>query len=137
MGLEELNNLLVEFYEKMSSWEHSVVRGKSLTLPQMHALEIIGTHGPIRMKELAQKQGVTTGTMTVVVDKLEKKGLILRAQSKEDRRSITVCLTELGEKAFKEHHKMHQTMTAEITTDLGPEEIKQLEDTLKKLISRL
>lgn len=137
MSLEELNHLLVEFYEKWSSWEHSVVRGESLTLPQMHALEIIGAHGPLRMKELAHKQGVTTGTMTVVVDKLEKKGLISRAQSKDDRRSITVCLTDSGREAYKGHHKMHQTVTAEITSDFTPEEISQLREFLQKMITRL
>jgi hypothetical protein len=38
---EELTSLLVEFHEKFASWEHGVVRGKPLTLQQIHAMEIL------------------------------------------------------------------------------------------------
>ena len=55
----KLTQLIVEFYEKLSSWEHCVVRDKGLTLPQVHALEILGSHKALRMKELAEKMGKT------------------------------------------------------------------------------
>ncbi len=41
-----LSHLIVEFYERLSSWEHAVVRDKGLTLPQMHTLEILGQTAP-------------------------------------------------------------------------------------------
>lgn len=58
---EELTSLLVEFYERFSSWEQGVVRESGITLPQMHTLEVLGVAGDLRMKELAEKLGVTTG----------------------------------------------------------------------------
>ena len=42
---------------------------------------------------------LTSGAMTNRLDKLEKKGLIAREHSKEDRRSVTVELTEKGFRA--------------------------------------
>ena len=42
MELKELARQIVEFYEKLSSWEHEVVRDSDLTPSQMHAVEIIG-----------------------------------------------------------------------------------------------
>ena len=47
--LNSLNHSIVEFYEKLSSWENDVVRDKGLTLPQMHTLEVLGIHKSIRM----------------------------------------------------------------------------------------
>jgi transcriptional regulator, MarR family len=94
--LERLSDLTIEFYEKLSSWEQAVVRDSSITLPQMHTLEILGQQSPLRMKELAAKMGVTTGTLTVGVDRLEKQGLVTRIPHETDRRSILVALTEAG-----------------------------------------
>ena len=82
--LEQLSDLIIEFYEKLSSWEQAVVRDSAITLPQMHTLEILGQQSPLRMKELAAKMGVTTGTLTVGVDRLEKLGLVARIPHETD-----------------------------------------------------
>lgn len=130
---EELSHLIVEFYEKLSSWEHGVVKGKGLTLPQMHALELLGVHGPLRMKELAEKTGVTTGTLTAMADRLEAKGLIRRAPNKEDRRSFLVELTDRGRERFLEHDKLHDQLTREITAALSAEEAAALVSALSRM----
>ncbi|WP_319548446.1 MarR family transcriptional regulator [Desulfogranum marinum] len=73
MELRRLSEIIVEFYEKLSSWEDSVVRESGLTTAQANTIEIVGHAGSIKMKDLAEKLGVTTGTLTVAVDRLEKK----------------------------------------------------------------
>lgn len=131
--LPRLTHAIVEFYEKLSSWEHCVVRGKGLTLPQMHTIEILGAHGPMRMKELAEKMGVTTGTLTMQVDRLESRGLARRVPHERDRRSWLVELTEKGLKSFEEHDTLHMRLTEEITASLTPEERAQLIAALEKM----
>lgn len=131
--LPRLTHAIVEFYEKLSSWEHCVVRGKGLTLPQMHTIEILGAHGPMRMKELAEKMGVTTGTLTMQVDRLESRGLARRVPHERDRRSWLVELTEKGLKSFEEHDTLHIRLTQEITESLTSEERAQLIAALEKM----
>jgi DNA-binding MarR family transcriptional regulator len=135
--LERLSDLLIEFYEKLSSWEQAVVRDTPLTLPQMHTLEILGQHPPLRMKELAAKMGVTTGTLTVNVDRLEKQGLVARIPHENDRRSILVALTPAGEGLFREHHEHHLHLTRELQAALSPEETEQFASILAKLTQTL
>lgn len=130
---DQLTHLIVEFYEKLSSWEHCVVRDKGLTLPQMHALEILGSHNGLRMKELAQKMGVTTGTLTVLVDRLEKGDMVRRVPHPEDRRSIIVELTDKGHELFKEHDELHDQLTHDITVELTDEEQAVLARALQKM----
>jgi len=132
-GLEGLSALIIEFYEKLSSWEHEVVRGGSLTLPQMHTLEILGQHPPMRMKELAAKMGVTTGTLTVTVDRLEKRGLVTRAPNESDRRSVLVELTGPGRIHFEEHHKLHLDLTRDLAAALDENQSAALADILRTL----
>ena len=131
--LEDLSTLIIEFYEKLSSWEHAVVRGSSITLPQMHTLEILGQHPSLRMKELAAKMGVTTGTLTVTVDRLEKRGLVVRAPNESDRRSILVELTGRGRALYEEHHKLHLDLTRELSAALGHGGTQTFTDILRKL----
>jgi DNA-binding MarR family transcriptional regulator len=135
--LERLSDLLIEFYEKLSSWEQAVVRDTPITLPQMHTLEILGQQPLLRMKELAAKMGVTTGTLTVGIDRLEKQGLATRIPHESDRRSILVALTEAGRELYLEHHAHHLHLTREIQAALTPEETEQLASILTKLARAL
>jgi len=129
----KLTQLIVEFYEKLSSWEHCVVRDKGLTLPQVHALEILGSHKALRMKELAEKMGVTTGTLTVLADRLEKAGMLRRKPHDKDRRSILVELTKQGKLVYEEHDELHNQLTRDITAHLSDEERQCLAITLEKI----
>lgn len=132
-----LARLLVEFYEKISSWERDVVSASGLSPAQMHTIEIIGHSGSLRMKELAAKTGVTTGTLTVMIDRLEQQGLLQRQPHATDRRSWLVALTDKGRQLFREHHQYHLRLTAELTAGLSPEEEAQFAATLARITSRL
>lgn len=136
MAVNELTRNIVEFYEKLSSWEHEVVRGSDLTPNQMHAIEIIGHEKSLRMKELAGRLGVTTGTLTVTVDRLEQKDLIERQPHESDRRSYRVVLTPEGKKHFKKHHNLHVKLTEELVSVLSPEELKWFNAVLGKVVKQ-
>ena len=135
--LERLSDLIIEFYEKLSSWEQAVVRDTPITLSQMHTLEILGQQSPLRMKELAAKMGVTTGTLTVNVDRLTKQGLVTRIPHETDRRSILVALTPAGEELYREHHEHHLHLTRELQAALTPDETRQFAAILSKLTQAL
>lgn len=137
MYIETLSNQLVELYDKISSWEHSVVKDSGLSPAQMHTIEIIGHRKNLRMKELAEKLGVTTGTLTIGVDKLEKLGLVTRKPHNTDRRSYFVVLTEKGEEIFEEHHRFHGDFTSEISSELSNDELEMLTKLLGKLLEKI
>lgn len=113
--LTELNNLITEFYDKMSSWELSVVKETGYSLAQIHTLEVLGSHGAMRMKELANRLSITTGTLTVQVEKLVQAGLIERQSLEGDRRSIVVDLTDQGQSVYCEHNALHIALTQDLT----------------------
>ncbi|OPZ71006.1 MAG: HTH-type transcriptional regulator MhqR [Firmicutes bacterium ADurb.Bin456] len=91
----------------------------------------------MNMKGLAQKLGVTTGTTTVTVDRLEKKDYARRESTREDRRVNLINLTEKGWKAFDEHHKFHLALTEQMITVLEEEEIYQFLTILRKINSEI
>src|SRR5207245_2756456 len=72
--------------------------------------DVIATLGDTKgmtCKELSEETLVTKGTLTGVLDRLEKKGLIERVPSREDRRSIFIRLTPKGDARFWEVFPAH------------------------------
>lgn len=120
--IEMLNDGLMEFFDRFSSWESSIIEAGHLKISEAHAIEILGHHGRMNMKDLAGKLGVTTGTTTITVDKLERGGFARRIRAENDRRSYIIELTEVGEQAFQEHHHHHLNLAGEIVSVLGEED---------------
>lgn len=116
---EKYSNILVEFFEKMTSWENDIVADRDISLAQMHLLEVVGNSNSLRMKELSDKLGVTTGTLTVMVHRLEKKGYLQKVKDKVDKRSYFIELTKIGRNEYEHHHQMHGHLIDEIVNALG------------------
>jgi DNA-binding MarR family transcriptional regulator len=60
-------------------------------------LDVIQQAGRISAGELAERAGMTSGSITAVVDRLEEKGYVRRVADPEDRRRVLLELTELME----------------------------------------
>ncbi|HDY7956687.1 MarR family transcriptional regulator [Vibrio vulnificus] len=132
-NLEKLNQTLTEFYDKVSSWEQSVVKETGYSLAQIHTIEVLGCHGALRMKELAEKLGITTGTLTVQIEKLVKAELIERCALPEDRRAIVVKLTEAGQVIHHQHNQLHLDLVRELTRHIDEEQQALLLSCLEKM----
>ncbi len=137
MNVSELSKKFIEFYDKLSSWEHSVVKDSGLSPAQMHTIEVIGHHQDLMMRELADRLGITTGTLTVAVDRLEDLGMVMRKPHKHDRRSWLIVLTELGKDMYERHNRYHEELTQELSHELTDQEIETLTRLLGLIVERM
>jgi len=103
-----------------------------LTQPQFAVIESLGHLGPMKMNALGAKMLVTGGNMTIVVDNLEKAGLVERARCLEDRRATWIRLTEKGDALFREIFPQHAICIAEALSVLTDKESAELSRLLKK-----
>ena len=62
------------------------------------------------MNELAEKLGITMGTASIAINKLNEKQFIERIRSDEDRRKVFVKLSKKGEMALNYHGNFHSTI---------------------------
>ncbi len=67
-----------------------------LTPSQFNVLECLFHLGPMCQSEISAKLLKSTGNVTLVIDNLEKRGLVRRERPASDRRRATVSLTEVG-----------------------------------------
>ncbi|NOH65608.1 MarR family winged helix-turn-helix transcriptional regulator [Vibrio rotiferianus] len=84
--------------------------------------------------ELISSMMLTSGAMTNRLDKLEKKGLIDREHSKEDRRSVTVQLTSKGFELIDALIEQHLQAQHELMGSLTSDERWQVNQALKLLL---
>ncbi|MEW5798383.1 MAG: MarR family transcriptional regulator [Bacteroidota bacterium] len=105
-----------------------------LTPPQFSIFETLGHLGPMLVKEIGAKKLMSGGNMTVVIDNLQKQGLVERAACPTDRRATYIKLTVKGQKLFDEAFVQHAKYVEELVwSALNEDEIVQLSALLKKL----
>ena len=67
-----------------------------LTMLQFKIMLLLYVNGPARIGEIASQVGVSIAAMTGIIDRLARKGILLREHSNEDRRVVVCSLTEEG-----------------------------------------
>lgn len=77
-----------------------LIQRTGLSGPQLVVMQVIGRHAPLSSGELARQASLSQATVTAILDRLEERGLVLRARSTEDRRRTRVELTAEGKKAL-------------------------------------
>lgn len=105
----------------------------SLTPTQFGVLETLYHLGPLCQTEISRKLLLSTANITLVIDNLEKCGLVQRTRSAEDRRFITVSLTGGGEELISGLFPKHAVSIAEEMSILSPQEQETLSELCRKL----
>lgn len=133
---QTLNEILVKLFRNINNIEEQAIRTeeyKNVTTNDMHVIEAIGVDSPKNMTAVAKELGVTTGTLTISVNSLVKKGFVDRVRSEEDRRVVLVSLSDKGKKAYIHHKKFHEEMIETVLERLTEEEKRVLEKALRNL----
>ena len=109
------------------------IAASGLTLSQFGVLEALHHVGPMCQRELADKLFLSGGNITMVVNNLEKQGLVVRLRTGSDKRYSSVHLTWRGTQMIKELFPKHLKEVVKVFTVLPPEEL----ETMSKLCRRV
>ena len=124
---ETLNELLVNAFRSVLKLEEQTLRGLgafNLSISEMHLLEVVGKYGDAgrTVSETAKELDLAVPTVTVAVNKLEKKGLLCKTRASDDGRAVILTLTEVGRKIDRIHHHFHESMVKNIANDMDEAE---------------
>jgi MarR family 2-MHQ and catechol resistance regulon transcriptional repressor len=104
-----------------------------LTVSQLGVLEALLHLGPLDQQQLSRKILKTKGNLSLVVENLEKAGLVDRRRVAEDRRRLMVRLTGKGEELIGDIFPSHAQAITKLMSVLSPEEQKKLGILCRKL----
>jgi MarR family transcriptional regulator, 2-MHQ and catechol-resistance regulon repressor len=135
-GFLPLIRELVRAYQALYNYSALHIRELGLTPSQFDVISTLGNTPGMSMNKLGEKTLITKGTLTGIIDRLEQKGLVRREVPEENRRSFTIVLTTEGEKVFEEVFPAHIAYLKQRFEDLNPQEMLEIQSTLKALRRR-
>ena len=125
---------------KTGSWVEEKIKEAlkpfNLTHAQLNALHILLENDPepVSASELKKKILVSNPDVTRLLDRLVKKGYVLRETCLENRRKINVSMTESGKNLFeKAHHAAKQSLGSFFENQITENEAKELRRILAKI----
>jgi len=105
----------------------------NINTKELGLISFVGHSGTVIMKQIADFMTIPMSTATGIVDKLVAKRYIMRAHSEEDRRTVVIQLTALGQEAYQNYVDMKTDWSSRIITMLSPEESNLFIDLLEKI----
>ena len=117
--------------------EQSIARMRGCRLTDFAALEALLHKGPLRIWWWCGDSGegvlLASGSMTAAIDRLEKRGLVVRKSTASDRRARIVQLTQEGRRVAAACFEKHASDLEDLMSVLSASEKQQLYASLKKL----
>ncbi len=104
-----------------------------LGLSDFGVLELLMHKGPLPVNTIGPIVDLTPGSISIAVDRLVAKGLVSRVESAEDRRVRIVALTPRGRDLIASAFRKHSGQMKRVFSDLNAEDLRGLEETLKKV----
>jgi MarR family 2-MHQ and catechol resistance regulon transcriptional repressor len=111
----------------------SQVEARGLGLTEFGVLEVLLHKGALPISAIGGNILLTSGSMTYVIDKLEKRGWIARRACGEDRRVTYIDLTAEGRSVIEPVFKEHAELLRDLFVGIDPEE----QETATQLLRRL
>ncbi|WP_157392718.1 MarR family winged helix-turn-helix transcriptional regulator [Nocardia terrae] len=105
-----------------------------LSPARVRLIVTVGEAPDIRMRELAERLGVTARAVTPLVDRLEREGLITRTPDAADRRAFRLALTAAGERARTTISNLQESVSATAFAAFSAGERAQLAGLLAKFL---
>ncbi|MFF2093984.1 MarR family winged helix-turn-helix transcriptional regulator [Paenibacillus sp. NPDC058174] len=124
-----LRNMVRELY---ASLERDI-ESHGLSIENFQILELLYNKGPQSIQKISDTFSIPSGSITYVVDKLEKKGLVERIPIPDDRRKTNVALTVEGRSNFDDIFPKHAQLISDNMSFATDEEKYLLIQVLKKI----
>jgi len=116
--------------------EHSklIERETGLSGSQLWAMKVIAEAAPVKPSDLARRMYLHPATVVGLVDRLVKRGLVLRTRSEKDRRIVEIALTEKGIGLLASAPKVPQKLLVRGLESLSEERMMMVAGGLEELV---
>lgn len=129
---KELLNLFTDLVRAHTVYMDHQLSALHLSSGQGGVISTLGRNGPITQNELARCRGVTPATISIMLDRMERDGLVQRSDSTGGRAKL-VQLTPQGESVFEELDEFMEGEPKVVFQGLSAEEKAAAADLFRKL----
>lgn len=132
---QSLTLTLLQAREAAMAFFRPLLNEHDLTEQQWRVIRILRQQGELESHQLAHLACILKPSMTGVLSRLERDGIVRRRKSSEDQRRVFVALTERGQQYFVDMSAGMEINYLKIQEQFGEEQLEQLLALLNKLKS--
>lgn len=132
---QELAGALVQTMHRLQDLHAETSRPLGLTPQQAHLLCVL-LGGPLGMTELSRILSIERSSLTSMVDRLERRDLVIRTANPADRRASHIELTSAGRALAHDAHDAVVDRIEALTADLPTTARRTLTTTLQTILTR-
>ncbi|ORA07527.1 hypothetical protein BST14_27370 [Mycobacterium arosiense ATCC BAA-1401 = DSM 45069] len=99
---------------------------EALSVSAVFVLNRVGREGPMRLTTLATSEGVSQPSMTQLVQRLERQGLMTRCSDPSDGRATLVAITPAGREVMARRRQVRAQRLAELLETLTDQQQERL-----------
>jgi DNA-binding MarR family transcriptional regulator len=131
--VEELAQFIEALTERFKANESSFADRLEVSERELALLRALAKEGPMITRALGGRFGVPVSTMTGLVDRMERKGLVRRMRGRRDRRAIELEATPAGALALSEHARGMEAIARGMLETLGDRDQQALIAILRRV----
>jgi DNA-binding MarR family transcriptional regulator len=135
--VDQVLEAIIYFTTETRRITKELAKRSNLTGPQLTILKILETIGDLSLSEVSDRIRAQNSTVTGIIDRMEREGLVQRVRSVEDRRVIRIHLTEKGEKLARSIPVEPMEVLRGALAGLAPAETKEFLRIMTKIAKRI
>ncbi|MEC1435851.1 MarR family transcriptional regulator [Bacillus spizizenii] len=124
----ELEKTAVQLFRKLGTrtvlFHQAAAQALGLFPTDLKSADILNEAGPMTAGELGKKTGLSTGSVTALVDRLEKAGYVAREKDPNDRRRVIIVPLNASKKHVKDLFRSLSESTMDLCREYTEEELE-------------
>lgn len=124
---------VIYLYTESRRITKDLAKKAQLTGPQLTVVKMLESVGDLSLSDLSERIRAQNSTVTGIIDRMEREGLVTRRRSKADRRVIHIALTKRGEALARQIPVEPMDIFRRALQTLSPTEARDLTRILTKL----
>lgn len=135
--VDQVLEAIIYLYTESRRITKELAKRADLTGPQLTVVKMLEQVGDLSLSELSDKIRAQNSTVTGIIDRMEREGLVTRERSKEDRRVVHIRLTAKGHTLAKEIPVEPMEIFKGALESLSAQEMRDLMRIMTKVAKRV
>ena len=112
-----------------------IVKRHNLTEQQWRIVRVLAEHPSMDLHDLAFRTCILRPSLTGILTRMERDGLVLRLKPLNDQRKLYVSLTQTGQKLYENAQAQVEEVYRQLEAQYSPEKMQQLTALLREFIA--
>lgn len=135
--LDAVVEAIVYLYTESRRITKGLASEYGLTGPQLAVMKMLEPVGKLSLSELSDRIRARNSTVTGIIDRMEREGLVERRRSEEDRRVVHIVLTRQGRQLASEIPVEPVQIFRQVLSELSTRDASDLKRILTRLARRV